>query len=52
MRLTSLGLRLRKYYGKEVLDMSGRKYHRVKGYPRKGGGRTKPHVRRMPKKCK
>jgi hypothetical protein len=29
-----------------------RKYHRVKAYPRKGGGRVKPHVRRMPKKCK
>lgn len=29
-----------------------RKYHRVKGYPRKGGGRVKPHVRRMPKRCK
>jgi hypothetical protein len=29
-----------------------RKYHRVKGYPRKGGGHTKPHVRRMPKRCK
>lgn len=29
-----------------------RKYHRVKSYPRKGGGNVKPHVRRMPKKCK
>ena len=30
--------------GKEVPDISGRKYHRVNGYPRKGGGRVRPHV--------
>jgi hypothetical protein len=36
--------------GEEVLRISKRKYHRVKGYPRKGGGRVRPHVRRMP--CK
>jgi hypothetical protein len=41
------------YYGKEVVRVAkARKYHRVKSYPRKGGGRVKPHVRRMPKKCK
>jgi len=28
-----------------------RKYHRVKGYT-SGGKRIKPHVHRMPKKCK
>jgi hypothetical protein len=26
--------------------------HTGKGPKRKGGGRTRPHVRRMPKKCK
>jgi hypothetical protein len=40
-------------HGKEVVGVAkSRKYHRVKAYPRKGGGRVKPHVRRMPKKCK
>ena len=53
MRLTSLGLRLRRYLSrKEVVGVAKpRKYHRVQGHTN-GGKRIKPHVRRMPKNCK